>query len=183
MRRSLHGNQLLSYEKLIMCSHALTFIEGRVWASYHLYFNCGRLRLCVYLHLSICRTSGEIHRCANYGYHLSSYNHDASQPFPSSYIHLQPSLPSQVGHLAMETLLSLTSKRAGEWFKEELRVLGGVDHILRTIQDCVCRLRAPAASWGPADVDVLRKADRCMRVLENVSCLCIDKSKVRGEGG
>ncbi|WP_348240508.1 hypothetical protein, partial [Salmonella enterica] len=28
------------------------------------------------------------------------------------------------GHLAMETLLSLTSKRAGEWFKEELRELG-----------------------------------------------------------
>ncbi|XP_048477842.1 protein wings apart-like isoform X2 [Plutella xylostella] len=74
-----------------------------------------------------------------------------------------------VGHLAMETLLSLTSKRAGEWFKEELRVLGGVDHILRTIQDCVCRLRAPAAAWGPADVDVLRKADRSMRVLENVT--------------
>lgn len=74
-----------------------------------------------------------------------------------------------VGHLAMETLLSLTSKRAGEWFKEELRVLGGVDHIVRTIQDCAARLEAPAASWSPADVDVLRKADRCLRVLENVT--------------
>ncbi|XP_063541659.1 protein wings apart-like [Cydia strobilella] len=74
-----------------------------------------------------------------------------------------------VGHLAMETLLSLTSKRAGEWFKEELRVLGGVDHIVRTIQDCAARLEAPVASWSPADVDVLRKADRCLRVLENVT--------------
>ncbi|XP_063827505.1 protein wings apart-like [Ostrinia nubilalis] len=74
-----------------------------------------------------------------------------------------------VGHLAMETLLSLTSKRAGEWFKEELRVLGGVDHIVRTIQDCAERLEAPAATWSAADVDVLRKADRCMRVLENVT--------------
>ncbi|XP_013194045.1 protein wings apart-like [Amyelois transitella] len=74
-----------------------------------------------------------------------------------------------VGHLAMETLLSLTSKRAGEWFKEELRVLGGVDHIVRTIQDCAARLQAPAAAWAGADVDVLRKADRCMRVLENVT--------------
>ncbi|KAL0881632.1 hypothetical protein ABMA27_001458 [Loxostege sticticalis] len=74
-----------------------------------------------------------------------------------------------VGHLAMETLLSLTSKRAGEWFKEELRVLGGVDHIVRTIQDCAHRLDAPAAAWTNAHVDVLRKADRCMRVLENVT--------------
>lgn len=74
----------------------------------------------------------------------------------------------QVGHLAMETLLSLTSKRAGEWFKEELRVLGGVDHIVRTIQDCASRLETPANMWTSAEVDVLRKADRCMRVLENV---------------
>ncbi|XP_041988819.1 protein wings apart-like [Aricia agestis] len=74
-----------------------------------------------------------------------------------------------VGHLAMETLLSLTSKRAGEWFKEELRNLGGVDHIVRTIQDCAARLESPAAEWGSAQLDVLRKADRCMRVLENVT--------------
>jgi hypothetical protein len=33
-------------------------------------------------------------------------------------------------HLSMETLLSLTSKRAGEWFKEELRELGGLDHLV-----------------------------------------------------
>ncbi|KAI5646935.1 wings apart-like protein regulation of heterochromatin domain-containing protein [Phthorimaea operculella] len=77
-----------------------------------------------------------------------------------------------VGHLAMETLLSLTSKRAGEWFKEELRVLGGVDHIVRTIQDCAARLGAPAltaAHWDTQHHDILRKADRCMRVLENVT--------------
>lgn len=37
---------------------------------------------------------------------------------------------TQTGHLAMETLLSLTSKRAGDWFKEELRLLGGLDHIV-----------------------------------------------------
>lgn len=74
-----------------------------------------------------------------------------------------------VGHLAMETLLSLTSKRAGEWFKEELRVLGGVDHIVRTIQDCAAKLDRPVASWTSADVEILRKADRCLRVLENVT--------------
>ncbi|GBP05600.1 Protein wings apart-like [Eumeta japonica] len=74
-----------------------------------------------------------------------------------------------VGHLAMETLLSLTSKRAGEWFKEELRVLGGVDHIVRTIQDCASRLTTSTLCWSQADLDTLRKADRCMRVLENVT--------------
>ncbi|CAG4945474.1 unnamed protein product [Colias eurytheme] len=74
-----------------------------------------------------------------------------------------------VGHLAMETLLSLTSKRAGEWFKEELRNLGGVDHIVRTIQDCAEKLQAPAATWTNTHLDILRKADRCMRVLENVT--------------
>ncbi|XP_050667052.1 protein wings apart-like [Leptidea sinapis] len=74
-----------------------------------------------------------------------------------------------VGHLAMETLLSLTSKRAGEWFKEELRNLGGVDHIVRTIQDCAEKLQSPASSWTSVQIDILRKADRCMRVLENVT--------------
>ena len=36
-------------------------------------------------------------------------------------------------HLAMETLLSMTSKRAGEWFKEELRELGGLGHLARLV--------------------------------------------------
>lgn len=38
----------------------------------------------------------------------------------------------QASVLAMETLLSLTSRRAGEWFKEELRELGGLDHLVNT---------------------------------------------------
>lgn len=40
----------------------------------------------------------------------------------------------QTGNLAMESLLSLTSRRAGEWFKEELRTLGALDHIVDTGQ-------------------------------------------------
>ena len=39
---------------------------------------------------------------------------------------------TQTGNLAMESLLSLTSRRAGEWFKEELRTLGGLDHFVQT---------------------------------------------------
>uniref|UniRef100_A0A4W5M1W5 WAPL cohesin release factor n=1 Tax=Hucho hucho TaxID=62062 RepID=A0A4W5M1W5_9TELE len=71
------------------------------------------------------------------------------------------------GHLAMETLLSLTSKRAGGWFKEELRLLGGLDHIVDKVKECVENLsheddkeKLVASLWG---------AERCLRVLESVT--------------
>uniref|UniRef100_A0A8D0CGE6 Wings apart-like protein homolog n=1 Tax=Scleropages formosus TaxID=113540 RepID=A0A8D0CGE6_SCLFO len=71
------------------------------------------------------------------------------------------------GHLAMETLLSLTSKRAGDWFKEELRMLGGLDHIVDKVKECVENLgeeddkeKLVASLWG---------AERCLRVLESVT--------------
>jgi len=32
----------------------------------------------------------------------------------------------------METLLSLTSKQAGDWFKDTLRTLGGLDQLVST---------------------------------------------------
>ncbi|KAG8435043.1 hypothetical protein GDO86_013130 [Hymenochirus boettgeri] len=71
------------------------------------------------------------------------------------------------GHLAMETLLSLTSKRAGDWFKEELRLLGGLDHIVDKVKECVIHLdcedseeKLVASLWG---------AERCLRVLESVT--------------
>ncbi|KAG5280258.1 hypothetical protein AALO_G00086930 [Alosa alosa] len=71
------------------------------------------------------------------------------------------------GHLAMETLLSLTSKRAGDWFKEELRLLGGLDHIVDKVKECVENLseeedkeKLVASLWG---------SERCLRVLESVT--------------
>ncbi|CAN9508848.1 unnamed protein product [Ophioblennius macclurei] len=71
------------------------------------------------------------------------------------------------GHLAMETLLSLTSKRAGDWFKEELRLLGGLDHIVDKVKECVHNLNGEddeeklvSSLWG---------AERCLRVLESVT--------------
>ncbi len=70
----------------------------------------------------------------------------------------------------METLLSLTSKRAGEWFKEELRDLGGLDHLVRTLSDCVAFLTdGDLTSWNDQLHDKLRKADRVLKVLENVT--------------
>ncbi|KAI9582297.1 protein wings apart-like [Glossina fuscipes] len=79
-----------------------------------------------------------------------------------------------VGTLAMETLLSLTSKRAGEWFKEELRELGGLEHIIKTINDC-CRPAvdndhsSAGISWTRPLLDNMQTVERCLRVLENVT--------------
>ncbi|XP_057386804.1 wings apart-like protein homolog isoform X3 [Balaenoptera acutorostrata] len=80
---------------------------------------------------------------------------------------LDDSQHHQTGHLAMETLLSLTSKRAGDWFKEELRLLGGLDHIVDKVKECVDHLskdedeeKLVASLWG---------AERCLRVLESVT--------------
>merc|ERR550532_2606124 len=73
-------------------------------------------------------------------------------------------------HLSMETLLSMTSKRAGEWFKEELRELGGLDHLVRTMKDCIGYLLADEISmWTEQLTEKLKKANRILRVLENVS--------------
>ncbi|XP_032672060.1 protein wings apart-like isoform X2 [Odontomachus brunneus] len=77
-----------------------------------------------------------------------------------------------VGQLAMETLLSLTSKRAGEWFKEELRELGGLEHIVKTIRECHRHINSQdilRSGWTDPLLDKLRKVDRCLRVLENVT--------------
>jgi hypothetical protein len=76
----------------------------------------------------------------------------------------------------METLLSLTSKKAGEWFKEELRVLGGLDHIIQTVTVCTTVLTPTTDGvlnweWDKSRLDALKKVDRCLRVLENVSFL------------
>lgn len=72
----------------------------------------------------------------------------------------------------METLLSLTSKRAGEWFKEELRELGGLEHIVKTVRECHRHINGQnvlRSGWTDPLLDKLRKVDRCLRVLENVS--------------
>ena len=68
----------------------------------------------------------------------------------------------------METLLSLTSRRAGEWFKEELRVLGGLEHIIKTICECCRQVNRFVPKWTQQLLDKLRKVDRCLKVLENV---------------
>uniref|UniRef100_A0A182M1P3 WAPL domain-containing protein n=1 Tax=Anopheles culicifacies TaxID=139723 RepID=A0A182M1P3_9DIPT len=73
------------------------------------------------------------------------------------------------GSLAMESLLSLTSQRAGEWFKDELRNLGGIEHLIKTVAECYEQVPARASDWTDQDVAKLRKIERCLRVLNNVS--------------
>lgn len=75
----------------------------------------------------------------------------------------------------METLLSLTSKRAGEWFKEELRELGGLEHIIKTVVECCKHVDDTANAWSTTSLDKIRKVDRCLRVLENVRINCFVK--------
>ncbi|KAL5018598.1 hypothetical protein ScPMuIL_004320 [Solemya velum] len=80
-----------------------------------------------------------------------------------------PELESiSTGNLAMESLLSLTSKEAGEWFKEELRGRGALDDIVDTVCSCVEAVKDEKLLTDSA-IEYLKKVDRCLRVLENVS--------------
>lgn len=71
--------------------------------------------------------------------------------------------------LAMESLLSLTSKRAGEWLKEDLRELGGIEHIIRTVCECCNQITEFVEEWTEPLLEKLNKVERCLRILENVT--------------
>ncbi|CAG0883276.1 unnamed protein product [Cyprideis torosa] len=74
-------------------------------------------------------------------------------------------------HLALETLLSLTSYKAGEWFKEELRELGGLEIVLRTLRSSLESLEPcwKRLEWDHHEIETLRVVERCLRVIENVT--------------
>ncbi|KFB38071.1 AGAP000783-PA-like protein [Anopheles sinensis] len=58
------------------------------------------------------------------------------------------------------------------WFKDELRNLGGIEHLIKTVAECYGRVPSGQASdWHEETVAKLRKIERCLRVLNNVSLL------------
>ena len=63
----------------------------------------------------------------------------------------------------METLLSLTSKQAGDWFKEDLRTFGGLDHIIDTGE--LMRVAVYQAAWNDGENFVHK----------NIFAICLDK--------
>lgn len=73
--------------------------------------------------------------------------------------------------LALETLLHLTSKRAGEWVKHELRALGGLDSIVNEIDSSLrlAQLELIQFGWTEGALERLRKVDRCLQVLQQVT--------------
>ena len=64
------------------------------------------------------------------------------------------------GQMALEALLGLTSKRAGDWMKEELRNLKGLDFLMNTI------IKVSAEDRNLRIESELNKMDRTLRVLE-----------------
>lgn len=74
------------------------------------------------------------------------------------------------GNLAMESLLTITASRnASDGFKNELRSLGALDHIVNTVCSCVKSLEKYEMSMSHQHRRKLEKVDRCLRVLENVT--------------
>lgn len=63
--------------------------------------------------------------------------------------------------------MSLTSKQAGDWFKDTLRTLGGLDQLVSTVDRCVGKLRSHHVSAALL-TDQLQRVERCLRVLERV---------------
>lgn len=89
-----------------------------------------------------------------------------SQPGKAIHLNLDNLTAAQ---LAMESLLSLTSKRAGEWLKEDLRELGGIEHIIRTVCECCHQITEFVEEWTEPLLEKLNKIERCLRILENVT--------------
>lgn len=73
--------------------------------------------------------------------------------------------------LALETLLHLTSKRAGEWVKHELRALGGLDSIVNEVDSSLrfAQMELVQFGWTEGALERLRKVDRCLQVLQQVT--------------
>ncbi|XP_036357236.1 wings apart-like protein homolog [Octopus sinensis] len=80
------------------------------------------------------------------------------------------------GNLAMESLLTIAASRnASDVFKNELRSLGALDHIVNAVCSCVESLESHYINtMDHAHRRKLEKVDRCLRVLESVTVTNIE---------
>eukprot|EP00106_Octopus_bimaculoides_P014342 XP_014781784.1 PREDICTED: wings apart-like protein homolog [Octopus bimaculoides] len=80
------------------------------------------------------------------------------------------------GNLAMESLLTIAASRnASDVFKNELRSLGALDHIVNAVCSCVESLETHyIKTMDHAHRRKLEKVDRCLRVLESVTVTNIE---------
>ncbi|XP_028404980.1 wings apart-like protein homolog [Dendronephthya gigantea] len=70
--------------------------------------------------------------------------------------------------LARESLLSLTSQRTGEWFKEGVRKLGGLDYIVDLVSTSVVNIKDNTAELIKHDKEI-ESIKRCLKLIENVT--------------
>eukprot|EP00794_Sanderia_malayensis_P011891 gene11891-13123_t len=82
-----------------------------------------------------------------------------------------------IASLARESFLSLTLQRTGSWFKEEIRLLGGLDHIVDTVVTCSKVLAKPCSELQSQSNSNLRQIERCLKLLENVTGQCVTNQK------
>ena len=72
--------------------------------------------------------------------------------------------------LSIECLLSLTNRRIGDWYKEELRVLGAFEHIFDLIEKCVVDINLNLNNEDKNLFNnLIAKYIRCFKLLENVT--------------
>lgn len=72
--------------------------------------------------------------------------------------------------LAIECLLSLTNRRIGDWYKEELRVLGAFDNIIDIVSKCVQEMQQHLNTTNSiSSLNLVVKYTRCLKLLENVT--------------
>ncbi|CAB4030010.1 wings apart homolog [Paramuricea clavata] len=70
--------------------------------------------------------------------------------------------------LARESLLSLTSQRTGEWFKEEMRKSGGLDYIVDLVLTSVVDIKDNGAELAQHEKGI-ESIKRCLKLIENVT--------------
>ncbi|KAK3722077.1 hypothetical protein QZH41_019822 [Actinostola sp. cb2023] len=88
---------------------------------------------------------------------------------PGAYLDLKDISTSSI---ARESLLSITTERTGSWFKEEIRTLGGLDHIVNAVTECVDWLAEVHGNYIQRDQDSqakIQRINKSLKLLENIT--------------